>query len=317
MSYAFKQLRQQFEFDQRGLELATLFTVVVVATVALALKFQSFNSVVKPPDTFGEGASGEATAAATWAIAEVVFAGVLLLAVYTTRRLPDWLQTTARRSAAFALLLYLGATAGSTTAWLIITGTVIGVYVFYRIVDHYGAWWVPNNLLSVFGAVVGGLGLGMLFGAVGLAIASAVLLAYDHYFANKKDWMFHLAAPIIKYRLPALFIRPSTWRFDWSGLLSETEDTDEKSEQGPVTWGVGTADMALPAGFVAAVAIETNGIVSTFGNVVLVLFIVTVAIACFRLSWRMRHKGSGAGLPPLAAAVVVPYALLTAATLPL
>lgn len=314
MSYAFKRLRQQFEFDQKGLELAALFTVVVVATVALALEFQSLNSTVKPPETFGEGASGEATAGATWAIAEVLFAGVLLLAVYTTRRLPEWLQTTARRSAAFVLLLYLGASAGSTTAWLGITGVVVGTYIFYRIMDRYGVWWMPNNLLSVFGAIVGGVGLGMLFGAVGLAIASVVLLSYDHYFANKKDWMFDLAAPIIKYRLPALFVRPSTWRFDWSGLFSEADDAADDDEHGPVTWGVGTADMALPAGFVAAVAIETNGIVSTFGNVVLVLFIAAVAIACFRLSWRMTHKGSGAGLPPLAAAVVVPYILLTVIT---
>jgi len=297
---------EQLDFDRKGIELAILFTVVLTVTALLALQLRGFSSAVQPPASFGEGTTGQATAAATWAVAEVLFAGVLLLAIFGIRKLPSWARTTVRRSILILGLVYVGGTAGTAAVAMQVGAVLVAVYALYRITDHYGLWWVPNNLMSLVAAIWLGIVLGFLFGAVGVGIAAVILLVYDHYFANKKEWMFQLVGPMLRYRLPVLFVRPSQLRFEWMNLLSD--DEDDRSDV--IEWGVGTADIAIPAGFVTGVAVDPNGIIATFGEAVLVLFVLAVALACFRLSWRLNTHGNGAGLPPLTVALIVPYLLL-------
>lgn len=318
-----QRLHSSFKIDQTAIEMALLFAVVLAIASFVSFPLTESAETVTPPDSFGEGATGETTAAMTWAIAEVIFAVVVLGIAYLVRRAPDWMATLIKRNVVIVTLLFFGASVYGTTdpvsmfaaTWLVVGGG----YSLYYLADTAGVWWVLNNGLSVVMAVVAGVALGMLFGPVGLGAAALILTVYDHYFANEKKYMFELGALIVKYRLPVLFIRPDVFRFQWSEVVDDfnmaTEDSDIEMDA-EQSWGIGTADMMIPAGIVSGVISSSGAVITTFGLVAVGILIAGVVVACFRLRREMQTQGSGAGLPALSTGVLVPYlALLVVSSL--
>jgi len=187
----------------------------------------------------------------------------------------------------------------------------------WKVVEEIGLWWVFNNILAFGLAIMGGAVLGIALNPIAIFVAFVLLTAYDHIFANQRNWMFSLAELIVKYRFPALFVIPAKLRFDWDDVF----DTDDESEEGAedddgeiesetVVWGIGTADLMIPAGFAGAVAVEAQPL-SNASTVILVGVIAGILIACARLRYELEHKGSGAGLPALAAGSLGGYIIMT------
>lgn len=303
--------------DRQAVELTALFAVVLGLTTVLAINVTPETATaVSPPDQFGEGTQGQATAGVAWALMEVVFACGLLGSLFVFNRLPDWLQTVAKRNFIIALLLALGASQAMSAAPLTTAGIILGAYTLYKVTDHYGLYWLINDALVIPFAVLGGLFLALLFGVVGLGLAMVALTIYDHAFADKRTWMFQLGGLILKARLPVLFIRPEEYRFQWMELaeaMGQDGDADDGLDESNRAWGLGTADLMLPAGFVAAVAINPGQALAGIGTIVLAATVLGVLLACFRLRFKMLSHGSGAGLPALCTGALVPYAVAYAA----
>lgn len=299
----------QLTIDRAAVEMAALFAIVMGATAWLALNIgPEAASEVGPPDAFGSGTSGEATAAGAWALAEVAFAVSIIGGLFLYRRLPEWLQDLAKYNLVFGLALVVGARYGYP-----IVPLFVGVFTTYMVADHFGLWWIFNNIIALALAVVVGVALGLIFGVVGVGVALVGLTIYDHIFANKKKWMFALGKLAMELRLPLLIFRPDRMRVEWSEIidtLQEAEAGEEDDESDGTSWGIGTADFMLPAGFVAAVATAPSVVVTTFGPLAVVVVIAGILVACARLRFEMLTKGSGAGLPALSAGAMVPYAAL-------
>lgn len=309
-------IQRGFMVDQRAIELVAVFLAVLVPTALIALSLTDAAASIGPPDAFGDGAQGEATAGAAWAIAEVFVAIGILVAAFVYRKLPEWAQELVATNLVILILMWFGANAQSEGFFATYAGSLAGLYTAYKITDEFGVYWALNNVFCILFAIAGGLMLGMLFGVPGMILAIVGLTIYDHVFANKKKWMFTLGSTILKARLPAVFIRPSSWRMQWDellesfGMLGDGEDDEESDDEDDGSWGLGTADLMIPAGFVAAVATAPGGVVATFGPVALAAVAVGVLVACFRLRWEMETRGSGAGLPALSAGALVPYIAL-------
>lgn len=304
-----------FMVDQRALELVAVFLAVLIPTALIALSLTDAAASVGPPDAFGDGAQGEATAGAAWAIAEVFVAIGILVAAFVYRKLPEWAQELVVTNLGILVLMWFGANAQSAGYFGVYAGSIVALYTAYKVTDEFGVYWALNNVFCVLFAIAGGLMLGMLFGVPGMILAIVGLTIYDHVFANQKKWMFTLGETILKARLPAIFIRPAAWRMQWDELLESfgmTDEDEESDDEDDGSWGLGTADLMIPAGFVAAVATAPAGVVATFGPVALAAVAVGVLVACFRLRWEMETRGSGAGLPALSAGALVPYVAIVA-----
>jgi len=300
--------------DWTAIELAALFAVVLGIAAAIGLQVGPSTNAATP-DQFGNGASSQAAAGAAWATAEVVVAATMLVLLFVYNRLPEWLQSLVKWNVLFVLAMYLGAAAGDGGSFWPQAGLLVGAGFTYGLLDQFDVWWVANNALAVLLAVLGGSLIGLVFGVPGMALALIVLTVYDHVFANKQTWMFALGSAIVSARLPALFIRPSSWRLDWDELTdsfgADREDVDNAEDMPNNAWGLGTADLMLPAGFVVAVATTDIAWLPSGGLLVTLLVATGIIVACFRLRHEMLTRGSGAGLPALAAGALVPYVVIT------
>lgn len=307
-------------FDRRGVEIGVLLLVVAVATVAITAPNPTAVES-SPPEAFGSGSSGEAAAGASWAVAEVLFAGGLLGVIVLLRHVPEWLKTTGRRLAVY-VIIYMYAIYGVAIGWvteLLALGAV--AYLGYRVTDHYGLYWVLNNVLCLAFAIGGGIAVGSMFGVPGMIIALMVLSVYDHAFANRREWMFDLAEKFVRARVPVVFLRPRGWRYRWGWLLEDeleidTEDEMEiEREDERLGWGLGTADLALAGGFIAALTTSPSFAGLDHGRFVLSVVIAGLFVAGLRIGHELDTRGSGAGMPPITAGLLAPYAVLLVASM--
>lgn len=288
----------RFLFDREGGVLAVLFLIVQLASVKLAEAILASGSQPTRPG----GVSSDAAAGAIWAGAEVALAVVMLGVILLYKRAPEWLQKLIKWNALVGIVGWLGADAARSGAFPGGFLVVMGVLTVWLAADEFNVFWMLNNLLAVLLAIMVGAMLGFLFGITGLLIALGALTVYDHVFANKNTWMFDMAEMMLKLRLPVIFFRPASLRFDWNQVFDDDDDDGgegEVDEPNRNQWGIGTADLALPAGFVAAVALAPTGEFLATGYTVAGFVVLGVVVACFRLRWEMMNQGSGAGLPAL------------------
>lgn len=293
--------RDRITVDSQAIQMAVLFLFVQVAAVWMTLQLQTADVSPETPGNV-EGAS----AGAAWAAAEVVAAIVILGAVLLYQRAPDWVQKLIRWNGIALLLLSTGgnwATADVLGAGMVMISGIISIYV---VTDHFGVWWVVNNGLAVLVAIISAAVVALALNVTAIGVALLGLALYDHVFANKRDWMFVMADWAMSLRLPMLFVKPDEWRFQWSDLVESlgTESDDEEEDDDTVTWGIGTADLLLPAAFVSAIAAAPQAALTGISLLTVIVVIVGVTAACFRLRWEMLNHGSGAGLPSLSTAAV-------------
>jgi len=307
MSVAVERLRPHFtvEIDKQALYLASLFLAVTIGAIVMLDLLQTSGTSVSTP-----GNVDGAEAGAAWAIAEVAFAITVLLGIFAYRYLPTTLQSIVKASLKIVAVYAAGVIfygAGLFTEGL---AAIISAYATSKLVNHAGLWWLINNALCVGLAVAGAAVLALGLNEVALFVFLLGMTVYDRAFADKREYMFDLASLAIRLRLPVLFVKPTTFRFDWDDLTDELTG-GESDEPDDNTWGIGTADLMLPAAFVAALATsdavvwpELAGILATVG----------IVFAAFRIRHKALTKGSGAGLPPLTAGLAIAYLPLLAAT---
>lgn len=292
----------RFIVDREAGLLAALFLVVQLAALELAELVMASGGQPERP----AGVSSDAAAGAAWVGAEVAFAIVLLGVILLYKRAPEWVQKILKWNALVYLIGAVGASAGRDGVFPETFAVLLAFITLYLATDHFDVFWMLNNILAVVIAVWIGAVLAFLFGITGLLIALVGLTVYDHVFANKQSWMFDMAEVMLKLRLPVIFYRPSSLRYNWDDLLGtddeeeDDEGDDDADEERPRDqWGIGTADLALPAGFVAAVALAPTGEFLATGYTAAGFVILGVVVACFRLRWELINRGSGAGLPAL------------------
>lgn len=284
--------------DRQALYLAILFAVVQVSAIALAYDAHAGGASPTAPG----GVEGT-EAGVSWVVLEVAWAFLFLGMVYGWRYLPEWLQGHLKKTGKFVVLMFAGAyLAALGIFWTGLVG-FIAVYSLYKLVNQGGFWWLANNAMVVGIATYVGAWIGLTLDPWPLLLAMVGFTAYDRYFADKKQWMMDMASVLVAYRIPVLFIKPARYRFEWQNILDEDGEDLEHDES---AWGIGMADLLLPAAFTAAVVTSDTillplavGAVVTGG----------VLLAALRIRKKMLTTGSGAGLPPLTAGAVGAYAL--------
>lgn len=280
--------------DSHAVLMALLFLAVQLGAVALAVYLDGLGANPKPPGGV-EGAS----AGAAWVSVEVAFAVVLLAVAIAYKRAPEWLQTVLKWNAIVAGLLWLGSIYGTSGIPFILVAVTLWI-----VTDEFDVYWIINDLLGIFFAIYLGAGIALIFGVEALLVALVGFTIYDHYFANKRTWMFSMAELLLKIRLPVIVFVPEGWRLDWDEMIERlAEDEEDGAEDELLSWGIGMADLMFPAGVAAALAIAPTGGLFGGGDLIVLGVIVGTVIACFRLRYEMINKGSGAGLPALAAGV--------------
>lgn len=289
----------RFIIDREAGMLAVLFLLVQVAAVKLTGLIAS--SGVQPERPVAQGS--DAAAGAVWVGAEIMFAIALLGVIMLYKRAPEWVQKIVKMNLVIGLAIHLGASAANDGVFLPLLATVVIGLTFIMAIDHFDIYWILNNLFAIVVAIYVGVILAFFFGITGLVVAFVGLTIYDHVFANKQSWMFDMAEVLVKMRMPVIFIRPTSLQYDWDNLLDETDEEgdaeDDSTERSRNQWGIGTADLALPAGFAAAVAVAPTGAFLATGMIASAFVILGVLVACFRLRWEIINEGSGAGLPAL------------------
>jgi Uncharacterized protein conserved in archaea len=231
----------------------------------------------------------------------VAFALVLLGVILVYRRLPEQLQNAMKATVVMGIFMWLGSLSGQAGVLLPAAAIVLGFLWTLKVSEWLDIWWLFNNILAVSLAVAVGAMLPLLFGVWGLLVALAGLTVYDHFFANKREFMFDLAGALTSAHMPALFFKPPRLRYSWDNVMSEDVEQQDHA------WGIGMADLALPAGFAAAVAIAEPGGLVTGGVLAAAGVVVGTLVACFRLRYEMVTRGSGAGLPALTAGAVAGF----------
>lgn len=290
--------------DKRALALIALFTVVIAGALLTRpyLTSTGVESAVSGQSTGQQAATG-----AGWAIGEAAIAAVLLAFIALYRYLPDYIQEVIVDVTLAGIVMLLGATAYQAGDFLTVFGIVALSIAVLDITDAFDVWWIVNDLLVLAIAIYVGAYIGVILSPWVLAIALIGLSVYDYVFADKQSWMFTLGGAMLSARLPILFIIPETLRLDWDDLVDAMNSgTDEEEDAEPgedvedglgVSFGIGTADLILPAGFVVSLVSTTTLLHPA--NVVVVGAALGVLVACLRVSWKMTTEGGGAGLPPL------------------
>lgn len=286
--------------DRQAIYLAALFLAVQVGAVWLAMTLQSSGAAA---GIDSPGNADGAAAGAGWAIAEVAFASLLVVGIYTYRKVPESWREPFRNAVLFAIIYYAGWIYGSAGAGLPFLTLFIGGYLGMKLIEGLGLWWLVNNALAVVIAIGGAAVLGHALNEWALLTFLAGMTVYDYVFADKRGWMMELAGLMVHYRLPVLFVKPDQYRFDWDNLLSD--DDGEALAEAETAWGIGTADLMLPAAFTAAVVTGETVLLPVVAAAVLTGGVV---LAALRIRQKMLTNGSGAGLPPLTAGVVGAYA---------
>lgn len=283
--------------DRQAIYLAALFLTVQVAAVAAGLWLTGRGVTVESPGNVDGAAAG-----AGWAVLEVGFAVVMLAAVVLSRYLPEELRKAIKVSVVLSLAYLLGGIAAQMNLGFLLLAALIGTYLTLKTVDVLGLWWLLNNAGSVFIAIYGGVVAGLMLNEWALLTFLLGMTVYDRVFADNKEWMMDMAGFAVNLRLPVLFIKPTEYRFDWDSLLDD-EDSDPLDEDDG-SWGIGTADLMIPAAFTVAVATGESLAWPLVGAIAVT---VAVGLAALRIREKMLTQGSGAGLPPLMAAVGIAF----------
>jgi len=296
-----------FTIDKHTLALAVLFVIVTSSSTVLALEIAATGQQpVETPQNVDGAAAG-----AGWAVLEVLVAIGLLAILFAYRKFPEWLQELVKWNAALAIPLYLGHSAGKGGSSVgIVLAFYMTVLTIYKLSNEFNVWWVFNNLFSLVYAVLGAVVIATVLSVEALVVAFLLLTVYDHIFANKQTWMFDLGKTMLKYRVPAVFVAPSTWRFDWDDLadsMGDDRDEEQNESHQVVYWGIGTADLMIPAAFAAAIVANAPQPTPDTATLAFSAVVAGIVIACGRLRYELEHQGSGAGLPALAGGVLGAY----------
>lgn len=274
--------------DTKAAGLCLLFGVVI--TGALLVRPEAVaGGTTSAVD--GASTSQKATAGVAWALAEAAFAGILLGGVVLWRRFPEWLQEALWSGVKFGVPMAVGIAAASVSAGGFWLAVAVGMVIIGTAIDAFDCYWIINNILAVALAIYVGVAAGVVLGAVVIGVGLIGLTIYDYVFADRESWMFDLAGWTLRNRLPALFIVPSTWRLDWDDIATGFESDADTDPDEIVSWGIGMADLALPAAFVVALA-HGGSALPAYG----------AALGVFLASTRISKKlddGGGAGLPPI------------------
>lgn len=284
----------QVEKDWRGIALVSLFLVVIAGalTVRPWLLSQGAESAVAGSSTTEQAAGG-----AVWALSEAVFAGILLAAILLWRKLPEWVQDIITDDLTIAIYMLVGASAFAAGKFQITAAAAIVAVTVLKTADEVDVWWVVNDIAALGFAVVLGALLGIALGPWMLAVGLIGLSVYDYVFADRKSWMFTLGSAFIRWKLPVLFLLPTTIRFDWEKFGDALDGEIDEEDAPEIGFGIGMADLAIPAALVVAIAGEAT--MSLSGGIPVVAVVAGILVACFRVSWKMSNEGGGAGLPPL------------------
>lgn len=285
------------QLDTRAIGLMALFGIVFAGALTASPLLQSTGtqSVVS-----GHSAAEQAGGGLVWAVVEVTFAALLLGIILVYRRAPAWLQAAGREGAVVGFwvtaALYTVFTVGGFVGWLGVPATAALKAGF----EQQRLYWLFNDVLALALAVVIGAQVGLLFGPVVVAVGLIALTGYDVWFADRKEWMFTLAAATARWKLPMLFIAPTVSRLRWEQLADADDGLDAESFH----FVIGTADLLLPAALTVAVAADGVGL-PAWG------IIAGVTAACLRLSAKI-ESGGGAGLPPITTGALGGWAVASA-----
>jgi len=284
------EIRQRLGFnaDLQAAGLIVLFGAVIGGSLLLRPTAIASGST---PAFQGSSTSTQVAGGIIWAIAEAIFAVVLLSLLVLWRRLPAWIQKALSRALAAGVLMVLGAYGVFTNQFLLLAGLVVGTIASVYALNAFDLWWIGNDVLALAVAVYIGVLAGVVLGPVVIAAGLIGLTAYDYLFADREDWMFQLAGWTVRRRFPMLFLVPSTMRLDWDDLCESFDEDSAVDTDAVLRFGVGTADLALPAAF--AVALAQAG-----GGLPLLGALAGLAVACGRISHKL-EQGGGAGLPPI------------------
>lgn len=302
MSYAAhtRRVRSWFDVtvDRAALELVALFLAIQAGTVGAALWLDA--NAPESATTAPGGVDGPA-AGAGFAILEVALAVSILGLLYALRYLPQKYRDIAKKAAGLCLILVAGAAFQAAEALGLGLVLTVTFYVAIKAIPWNRIWWVANDVLCVAVAIYVGAVLGLMLNEWAILTFIVGMTAYDIYFADKKKYMFQLADLALTYKLPVLFVRPANWRLEWDRVL---EDTD-----GDGGWGIGSADLLIPAAFTAAVVTSSTLLLPMLAGVVVTGGVV---LAALRIRHKMLSQGSGAGLPPILAGVGLAYVAVVA-----
>lgn len=266
--------------------LVALFAVTIGG--ALWLRPHLISSGVESA-TSGTSTATQAAGGGAWAIGATIEAGVLLVALALWSRTPDWLQPVLKRTARLAVWLAIAFGLVIHTTPVVGLSLALGLFAAKETVEAFDGWWIANDALALGIAIYFGAAAGVLFGPIVIMVALVGLTIYDHVFADRRDWMASLGTWTVRNKLPAILVVPLAPRTSWDAIV---DAMDSDLEERRIGFGIGMADLALPAAFASAVA-HVGGAVLALG-----VFVGCVA-ACFRLSWKMRNTTASAGLPSL------------------
>jgi len=279
--------------DMTAVALVALFTVVIGA--ALALRPTSVASGASPALT-ESSARTQVAGGVIWAIAEAIFAAFLLGMLFLYRRLPEWLQDAVSTALSVAVLLTIGAYSVWTSQFGFILSALVGIILVGKALDEHDLWWVANDVLAIAIAAAVGVLAGTILPPVLIAAGLVGLTVYDYAFADRTEMMFVLAR-----RLPALFVVPASMRLDWETLADAISDDVDEDPDELMRFGIGMADLALPAAFAVSLA-QTDAVVPLIGAM------AGLTVACGRVSYKLSN-GGGAGLPPIVSGTLGGWAL--------
>lgn len=289
----------QVKTDWRAVALALLFLVVISGALAIRplLIASGTESAVE-----GASSSQQAAVGAGWAIAEATFAGLLVGVILVWRKLPEWVQEIVTDAMMIAGYMMFGVFAAEQSSFWSAAALIIGLVAVMNVADHFDVWWIANNLLAL-GLAIFVAGVGIVLGPWVLAVGLIGLSLYDYWFADRESWMFTLGSGFLNWKVPVLFVIPKSIRLDWDELTEAMSGEEvEDEDQAEIGFGIGTADLALPAAFVVALAGEISIGVST--GIPIVAVTAGILVACARVSWKMANRGGGAGLPPLTSGAI-------------
>lgn len=292
--------------DRWGLLLAALFLTVLAGSVYVATWLSGAGV---EPAMGGTSGGEQAAAGAGWAIAEAIFAALLLGVILLYKRLPEWAQDVVKTAVVVVPAMWLGVLAVQNGAFWPVALGVVGYYAIVKATDAYDVYWLWQNFEAVALAIVLGGAVGAVLPLPFLAVGIVGLTIYDHVFANENDWMFTLGGGMLRAKLPVVVFAFPRLRVAWDDICDSLaadrdEETDDGVFEGTSQFGIGTADLLLPAAFASAVAVTGGGVTLPVLGVA-----AGVGVAALRLRWEMLNVGSGAGMPAIAGGVLGGYAV--------
>lgn len=295
----------ELEHGWRGYALVALFAVVIGG--ALFVRPHWVSQGVEPAFA-GASTTEQAAAGGAWAIAEAIFAGVMIAIILAYRWLPAWVQEIIDKNVSLVLWMVIGALALETGQFWGYAAVAVTLVTLLISADKLDLWWVLNNALALGIAIAMAAWVGVVLSPWILAVGLVGLSVYDYVFADRENWMFTLGGAFVRWRMPVLFVVPTDWRVDW-GELADAMAGDMPEEEAPeLGFGIGTADLMIPAAFVVSLVSAAPSVMQT---IIVSAAIAGILVACFRVSWKMVHRDGGAGLPPLTSGAIGGWAIGT------